>query len=263
MSSPDLLLEQRHSLIRKRLEISGRVLAGELAREFGVSDDTIRRDLRDMAASGLCRRVYGGALPVAPQAGPLGDRTAKADERKTALGQTAARFVEPGTTVFFDAGSTNLAIAHALPHDIALVAATNAPVIATELLARPRVEVILVGGRVDREVGGALGAKAIRDAEILRPDLLVLGACGIDCEAGMTAFSYEDAEFKRFVAQRSRKVLAAVTNDKIATAAPYTVMPVADCARLVVEHDAEPQMLVQLSGKGLDIIHADPPEGRR
>ncbi|KTQ76027.1 DeoR faimly transcriptional regulator, partial [Aureimonas ureilytica] len=54
---------ERHGRIRERLSLEGRVLASELARDFGVSEDTIRRDLRELASAGLCRRVYGGALP--------------------------------------------------------------------------------------------------------------------------------------------------------------------------------------------------------
>lgn len=259
MAVSDLFLEQRQSLIRKRLAASGRVLAGELAREFGVSEDTIRRDLRDMAAAGLCHRVYGGALSVSPASVPLSERLKTAPERNQALAETAIRFIEAGTTVFVDAGTTNLAIVEALPHNVELTVATNAPTIAAALLDRPAVELIVVGGRIDRHVGGAIGAGAVRDAEALRPDLCMLGACGIDNRAGLTAFSYEDAEFKRFIARRSRSVLAAATGDKIATAAPYVVMPLADCAHLIVEHDADEAAVTDLAATGIDIVRARPP----
>ena len=64
MLTNELLLRQRQSLIAQRLEVADRVIAADLAAEFNVSEDTIRRDLREMAAAGLCERVYGGALPV-------------------------------------------------------------------------------------------------------------------------------------------------------------------------------------------------------
>ena len=65
----DFLLRERQGVISERLRLNGRVLAAELALEFGVSEDTVRRDLREMAAAGLCERVYGGALPVSPAPG--------------------------------------------------------------------------------------------------------------------------------------------------------------------------------------------------
>jgi DeoR/GlpR family transcriptional regulator of sugar metabolism len=255
MNVSELLLQERQSAILGKLNMHGRVLAGELAAEFGVSEDTVRRDLREMAAAGLCERVYGGALPVSP-ATSLNQRMSLARDRKHALALATVSQISAGATVFFDAGSTNLAIAAALPDDMALTAATNAPSIAATLIDKPLVNVILIGGLVDKQVGGALGAKAMRDMESLSPDLCVLGACGIDLAAGVTAVNFEDAEFKRFAATRSRRILVAVTSDKFATAAPYSVLSVAHCDCLVVEHDADPDMLARYRDHGCRTIVA-------
>ncbi len=111
----DFLLRERQGVISERLRLNGRVLATELALEFGVSEDTVRRDLREMAAAGLCERVYGGALPVSLTAhGSLTQRIGFAADRKQALARAAAKQIAAYSTVFFDAGSTNLAIANAL-----------------------------------------------------------------------------------------------------------------------------------------------------
>ena len=74
MSMQDLLLGERQALIRTRLDLSGRVIAADLAQELGVSEDTIRRDLREMASAGLCRRVYGGALRLSPSTTSMNER---------------------------------------------------------------------------------------------------------------------------------------------------------------------------------------------
>jgi DeoR/GlpR family transcriptional regulator of sugar metabolism len=256
MNTNELLLQERQSVILRKLHSDGRVLAADLAVEFRVSEDTVRRDLREMAAAGLCERVYGGALPVAPAGGSLGHRAGIARDRKQALAVAAVSQIVPGSTVFFDAGSTNLAIATALPMDLTLTAATNAPAIAAALIEKPAVNVILIGGLIDRQVSGALGAKAMRDMESLSPDLCILGACGIDLTAGVTAFGFEDAEFKRFAASRSKKVLVAATSDKFGTAAPHSVLPVAQCECLVVEQDADPAMLARYRDSGCRTIVA-------
>lgn len=252
----ELLLRQRQGLIQERLRTSGRVLAADLAREFDVSEDTIRRDLRELAAAGLCERVYGGALPVAPGGTTLADRITDAPERKAALAAAALPFVHAGMTVFFDAGSTNLAIARALPAGLKLTAVTNTPLIAVALMEKTDVEVILIGGKIDPRVGAAIGARAQRDVETLRPDLCLLGACGIDMEAGLTGYDYEDAEFKRLVARRSAAVLTAVTTDKLGTCAPHAVIHASECKVLIVEHDA-PAEIGALYGKaGIDVVRA-------
>lgn len=253
----DFLLRERQSVISERLRTNGRVLAVELALEFGVSEDTVRRDLREMAAAGLCERVYGGALPVSPAHGSLTQRIGFAADRKRALACAAAKEIAAGATVFFDAGSTNLAIARALPADLELTAATNAPAIAVALMEKPAVSVILIGGLVDRQTEGSLGARALRDMEQLSPDLCILGACGVDIEAGVTTFGFEDAEFKRFATSRSKRVLVAATSEKFGTAAPHSILPVAHCECLVVEHDADKAMLEQYRARGCRTIIAD------
>lgn len=255
VSGQDLLLGERQALIRTRLDLSGRVIAAELAQELGVSEDTIRRDLREMAASGLCRRVYGGALRVAAAATTMNERMAVGGERKAALARCAAGLVPAGATLFLDAGSTNLALARALPAGQGLTVATNAPAIAAALLDHD-LATIQLGGLIDARSGAAIGAKAMRDAEALRPDLLVLGVCGIDLEAGVTAESFEEAEFKRFIASRSRAVMVAVTNDKLSTAAPYSVVPLSRLGHVVIEADADETKAAALAAAGIEILRA-------
>lgn len=256
MSAMELLLGERQDLIRARLAASGRVIAAELAQELGVSEDTIRRDLRELAASGHCRRVYGGALRVSPaSSGTMSERMAVAEDRKAALARAVAGLVPPGAAVFLDAGSTNLAVARALPAQGNLTVATNAPVIAAALVERG-ITTIQIGGLIDPHAGAAIGAKAMRDAEAFRPDVCVLGACGIDREAGITAVGFEEAEFKRFVASRSRTILVAVTNDKLSTAAPHSVVPLSRVGHVVVEADAREAEVAALAAAGLATIRA-------
>jgi DeoR/GlpR family transcriptional regulator of sugar metabolism len=256
---PSVLLalpDERQQIILERLSRRGRVLAGDLAREFRTSEDTIRRDLREMATAGKCRRVYGGALPLSPASGFLADRRAEAPERKAALGRAAAALVRPGQVVFFDAGSTNAAIARALPAGLDLTVATNAPDIAADLVGKPGVELIVIGGRVDPRSGAALGARALRDARAIRVDLAFLGACAVDARAGVAAFDAEEAEFKRLVAERAKAVVAAVTTDKLGRAAPFAVGPASLLSHLVVEADASEKALAALRRAGVHVHRA-------
>lgn len=262
MTVQDFLLGERQDIIRRKLDRSGRVIAAALAQELGVSEDTIRRDLREMAAAGLCRRVYGGALRLSPEAGPIKARIAAGGERKAALAAAAAALISPGSAVFIDAGSTNLAIARALSPASGLTVATNAPAIAAALLDRG-ITTIQIGGLIDPRAGGAIGAGAMRDAECFRPDVLVLGVCGIDREAGVTAESFEEAEFKRFLAAKSRAVLVAVTNEKLSTAAPYSVVPLARVAQAVIEADADAAEAAALAAAGLDTVRAKQPNAEK
>jgi DeoR/GlpR family transcriptional regulator of sugar metabolism len=230
-----LLLDERQAEIRRRLGSADRVIAGELAVEFQVSEDTIRRDLRELAAAGQCIRVYGGALPAPAAAMPLSERYGTGMERKRGLALAMAGFVERGMTVFLDAGSTNLAAAQLLPDDLDLTVATHAPHIAAAILDRPGIRLFMIGGKVDANVGAATGSQAQRVMEQLRPDIAFIGACAVSGVTGVTAFDAEDAEFKRLITRQSRMCLAAAVNEKIGTAAPYPVFPLSAFGHIVVE----------------------------
>ncbi|WP_062210073.1 DeoR/GlpR family DNA-binding transcription regulator [Aureimonas sp. AU12] len=254
-----LLTRQRQDVIRDRLAADGRVVAAALAREFRVSEDTVRRDLREMAAAGLCERVYGGALPVAPSTGTLVQRQGQDGDAKRALARAAAGFLTGGMTIFIDAGSTNAAVAAALPSGGRFTVVTNAPAIAMAIIPRAGVETVLVGGRYDPVIGACLGARAVSDAEGFRADLMILGACGIDARAGITAFSQDEAEFKRRVAAAAGAVMVVATRDKLGTAAPFAVLPVAGLTRLVTDAGGDETLLGALAHAGTDIVRVPLP----
>lgn len=261
MPTDPLLLQERHALILQRLQTDGRVLAPDLAQWLQVSEDTIRRDLRDLAAAGLCQKVYGGALrmelPAAPGGTPAQRRSAQAG-RKARLAAAAVPCVAPGSVVFIDAGSTNLAIASALGEQ-RLTVITNAPAIAAALIDKPLVELIVIGGRIHAETGASIGATAMRELELICPDLYILGACGIDAQAGISAIHFEEAEFKRRVAALSKTVLVATTNDKVGTAAPYAVLAAASLTELVAEHDIDARQADAFAARGVRVLRAAQP----
>lgn len=253
----ELLLHERQTQIQQLLERTGRVLANELAETFGVSEDTIRRDLREMAAAGLCKRVYGGALKTALSYAPLAQRDAERPEAKTALATALAGLIEPNMSVFLDSSSTNLALARLLVgRGDPLTVVTNTPSIAAIVVQSDKIDVVMIGGPVDRRVSAAVGARALRDAELVRPDLCILGACGIAAEIGVTALHLEDAEFKRVIAGRSHKVVLAITSDKLGTVAAHDVIPIEAVDVMAVEHDAKEDVLAPYRASGMNIVRA-------
>jgi DeoR/GlpR family transcriptional regulator of sugar metabolism len=250
MSSVNLLPDERHRFIRQRLALGERVLAAEMARELGASEDTIRRDLRELASLGLCQRVYGGALPVSTASGSFKIRQKQKLESKVALGQAAAAIITADQLIFLDAGTTNLEIARALPNQTKLTVATNSPAIAMELIFRPNITLVMIGGLVDPEAGAALGARAIRDVQSISIDLSFLGACAVSDQTGVRVFIFEDAEFKQALVGASRAVAVAATTEKLGTTAPFHVALASDLDLLIVEADAptEPLQAFQRAG---------------
>ena len=248
----------RHAIILDRLTAEGQVSASLLAREFSTSEDTIRRDLRDLASRGLCRRVYGGAVLVSPASTSIRVRATEGSERKQALGRMLATLLRPGQFIFIDAGSTNLAFARQIPDGLNLTVATHDPAIAACLVGRSGIELLLIGGKVNPKIGAALGGGPQREIASMSPDLLVLGACSIHAENGVGAFDFDDAQMKTALIQRAGSTVLVVQNEKLGAVATHQIAPIDLIADVVVEADAPTALTETFSSKGLRVHHAAP-----
>jgi DeoR/GlpR family transcriptional regulator of sugar metabolism len=152
-----MLAAERRDMLVTRLRRDGKLVARDLATELGLSEDSVRRDLRELAAAGLCQRVYGGALPVSPALGTLKARTEIAPESKRRIAARAAEMITPGTTVILDSGTTAIEIARALPPDLAATVITHSPTTAAALAEHPTVDVFILGGRLFKHSVAACG----------------------------------------------------------------------------------------------------------
>ena len=246
----------RRSEIETRLQRGLPVNATALAKEFLVSEDAIRRDLRALAAEGKCKRVYGGGLPISPDGVPLEHRLLNDSKEKRALALAALSLLSEASTVFLDSGSTNLAFAREIPHDRSLTIATNSISIASALLDRKNFKVIVLGGEIDRETGAAIGLSAVREAERLSFDLCFLGACAVSTSLGIGAFQLADAEFKRMLIARCDRTAALVTMEKVETRAPFQVAALAVLDHLVLEGGTSEEIVSTFSNAGPNVIIA-------
>lgn len=251
-----MLTSQRKRLILDVLTREGQVVAKRLSHEFDLSEDTIRRDLRELAAEGLLQRVHGGALPASPTVVALPARRGIATEAKAALGKAAAGLIEPGRTVIFDGGTSNVEIIRHLPSGLAFQAITHSPTIAVELEAHRQVDVVLIGGKLFRHSMVTVGALAIEAIAHIRADLFFLGVTGVHPEEGLTTGDMEEAAVKRALIGRSAETAVIATNEKLGAVSPFLVAGVSGIERIVVPDDAPAELVGRLQEAGLEIIHA-------
>lgn len=231
------LPEQRQALIRQILEENGRVICNELAVRLGVSEHTIRRDLHDLSNHGFCKKVYGGAIMVLPEAGDYALRKDKNQAKKSRIAQRCARLVKSGSCIFIDTGTTNLAMAEALPAELSLTVVTNSPEIAAALLKKPLYEVIILGGQVQRTSGGCVGMPAIAQIQGMLFDQGFIGGCAMAPESGLTGFDYADCEFKKAVIAQCNETIVALTANKIPAVARYVVAACSEIDVMVIEEN--------------------------
>ncbi len=249
-----MLVGERRDLLLARLAAEGKVLAKDVAAELGVSEDSIRRDLRDLAAAGLCQRVYGGALPVSPAVADYASRTTIAVDGKDRVARIAAGLVRPGSTVILDGGTTTLAVANALPKDLEATVVTHSPTIAVALLDHVDVEVFLLGGRLFRHSAVTCGAAAAEAAQAISADVFLLGVAGVHPDAGLTTGDAEEAAMKRTLARRAADTYVLASAEKLGAASRFTVLPFADVAGIIT--DADDSTVQELAARGVKLLRA-------
>ena len=218
-----MLTSERKSLLLARLAQNGRLVARDLAMELATSEDTIRRDLRELAAEGRLLRVHGGALPLSPTHRPLAQRQGMEAAGKARLGRVGAGLIRAGQIVIIDGGTTHLALVQALAKDLPCTIVTQAPGIAAALEDFPRVEVVLIGGRLMRHSMVAMGAETVAGFARIRADLCFLGVTGVHPETGLTTGDMDEAALKRVMLGQAAEVVVLATDDKLGSSSPWGI----------------------------------------
>jgi DeoR/GlpR family transcriptional regulator of sugar metabolism len=251
-----VLAAQRKDLILTTLRTEGRVVAKELAAELELSEDTIRRDLRELAADGRLHRVHGGALPASPAIADFGVRTGIRQDAKAEVGRLAAGLVRPGQTVVLDGGTTALQLARHLAPDLRATVVTHSPTIAVELATHPTVEVIIVGGRLFKHSVVASGAAAHEAIGRVSADAFFMGVTGIHPTAGLTTGDADEAVIKRAWSERSGETFVLGSGEKIGTASAFEVLPLDQVTAVLTDKEAPRRGVADLRDAGIEVVQA-------
>ncbi|WP_372019986.1 DeoR/GlpR family DNA-binding transcription regulator [Tistrella mobilis] len=215
-----MLADERHQRIRALVATLGRVATDRIAADLGVSRETVRRDLVELEARGALRRVHGGVLAPRPAAEPpLAERSRIRLREKQAIARAAALKIEPGQTLFLDAGSTVSELAAVLATLTGLTIVTNSFEVAGRIAmagADTRgLEVIQLGGRVVPGAGATLGAATIAEALRHHADWALLSPVAVDAGAGATSHDHDEAELARAMTARADRVAILADHAKI------------------------------------------------
>ncbi|MET7756894.1 DeoR/GlpR family DNA-binding transcription regulator [Streptomyces sp. NPDC005389] len=251
-----MLAAERRDHLLELLAREGKIVAKDVAAGLGISEDSVRRDLRDLASEGLCQRVYGGALPVSPAVADYRTRRSVAPDGKRKVAAVAAGLVRPGGAVILDGGTTALAVVHALPRDLACTVITHSPTIAAALIDHPQVEVFLIGGRIYKHSAVACGAAAVEAAQNVSADLCLLGVTGVHPDAGLTTGDAEEAAMKRALAARAADTYVLASSEKVGTASRFRVLPWGETSGLITDADPHDPVIEQLAARGVEILPA-------
>lgn len=249
-----MLTSQRKQLILEKLEAEGQVQSTALSVHFSVSEDTIRRDLRELAAEGRLQRVHGGALPASSAVVPFAERkTVKMDAKKN-VARKGAQLISAGQVVIIDGGTTTAELITFLPPDLQITVVTHSPSIALGLVEHPLIDVILIGGRLYKHSIVTVGAAAIEGIGNIHADLFFMGVTGIHPEAGLTTGDFEEACIKRAFSGRAAETIVLASPEKINTASSFAIGDVSLANTMVVEDGTDRAWMNAITEKGVTIV---------
>lgn len=225
--------DERQEQILKWLQKDQKVSLPALSKALSVSEDTIRRDIKELSVRKLLKEVRGGAVPHAP--GPLAikDRMNFAGKQKQEMAKKAIRLVKKGNVLILDGGTSAMAVASLLPKDLQLTVITNSFPVAEVLGDRPDVELLFAGGRLFRDSLITTGHDTINFYQNIRADICFLGVCSIHLDLGLTGHDYEEAAVKKAMINAAAQVVALATAEKINTAEAFHICPITSLTGLI------------------------------
>lgn len=251
-----MLTTQRKKLMLSRLAADGQIIAKDLAREFGTSEDTIRRDLRELAQAGKLQRVHGGALPASAAVGDLQVRENVSPQEKVVLGRFGAAMIQQGQVVILDGGTTAIQVARHLDPSLRATIVTHSPTVAVQLAFHPLIDIIMLGGRLFRHSMVSVGACVIDAASRLRADLYFMGVTGVHPDAGLSTGDAEEAAVKHALHERAAETVVLASTEKLMAASPFVVADLKDLSLLVVPLKTPERTIRALRNGGVKVQKA-------
>jgi len=222
-------ISPRQSDILERARSEGRVMVEDLASQFGVTVQTIRRDLTEMCESHLLERIHGGAvLPSGITNIGYEDRRRLNANAKEAIARSVAAEIPHGASLFLNIGTTTEAVARALQGHSGLMVVTNNMNAAQILAANPSCEVVLTGGALRRADGGLVGDLAVQTILQFKVDIAVIGASALDGAGDLLDFDIQEVRVAHAILQQARQSILVADQGKLARAAPVRIASLAD-----------------------------------
>ncbi|SAK90604.1 DeoR family transcriptional regulator [Caballeronia hypogeia] len=251
-----MLTSQRKKAILDALRRDGQVLATELSASFGVSEDTVRRDLRELAAEGSLQRVHGGALPASPAVASFARREEMESGAKRRIARKAAEMIAPGQVAIIDGGTTSALLVSQLPEHLRATIVTHSPSVAVALAAHPSLEVVLIGGKLYKHSIVTVGAAAVEAMSHIHADIYFMGVTGVHPTAGLTTGDFEEAHIKRALAARAAETVVLASAAKLNAASAYRIGGIEMAQTIIVEETADAKLVEPFEQAGITVLRA-------
>lgn len=249
-----MLKEERQLAILNEVELHNRVQLTDIAEKLDVSIDTVRRDVKELDSNNRLRKVHGGAVSLGfANYSPSRNNVYKLEE-KTTIAEKAAKLVKDESVILIDGGTTCLELARQLPNNIKLTCFTLSLPVAQELLHKPNVEVIFIGGQLSKEAQISFGANTINNLSEIKVDFGFIGTGYVDAIYGLTEFDWDIVQTKKAVIAASKKTILLCISEKLNSQHRYKTCNLNAIDTLVTELTPEHTLLTTFKKQNIHLL---------
>ncbi|MFV0358336.1 DeoR/GlpR family DNA-binding transcription regulator [Tropicimonas sp.] len=235
----------------------GKVTVEGLARHFGVTLQTIRRDLTELAEAGALERVHGGAMPPA-RVSNIGyaERRALNAGAKDAIARRCAEAIPNGCSLFLNIGTSTEAVARALLRHRKLLVITNNLNIANILVANPEAEILLAGGLLRRSDGGLTGALTSALIEQFKVDYAVIGCSALDRDGDLLDYDLQEVSVSQTILRQARTACLVADASKFERSAPVRIASLSEIDHFFTDRPPPPPLDTRCRDWGTGVVIA-------
>jgi len=248
-----MLKKERQEFILREINLHNKVLTSDLCETINVSEDTVRRDLADLAEMGDIIKVHGGALSKSFHVSFQTTGVYSHDKKKL-IAQKAVTLIRDGMFVLTTGGTTILELAKALPKHLNATFFTGSLPAALEYIQHPNIEVIMIGDKISKNSKITVGGDAITRISQLKADICFLGINAIDAERGLTDDDWDVVQVKKAMIQSSNKVVALTIAEKVNTLRKIRVAGIEELDTMITELDPAEKIFDAYKQKGMCIL---------
>ncbi len=249
-----MLKPERHQFILDKLRRNRKVLSTQLSEELSVSEDTIRRDLKELEAKNLLFKVHGGALALDNKVKTYEERKVADIDKKNTIAKKAVDLIHDDQVILMSGSTTNLALAKIIPSHIKATVFTYSLPIALELTHHPTIEVVFIGGKLNKTAQVTVGIDVVNAITKVRADICFMGVSGLNLERGMTEPDWEVAHIKKSMIEASDYVVALCTSTKLMQDKSYVVVPVNKIDTIITDHSPNESLFSSFKEAGINVM---------
>jgi len=249
-----MLKKERHAYILHQVSLHNRALCSSLCSEINVSEDTIRRDLQELAEEGKVIKVHGGALSQSFNQVHYTSEEVYSQNQKKKIAQKAIALISNGMFILTSGGTTIIEMARSLPPQLKATFISGSIPAILEYMYHPNIEVIIIGDKISKNSKITVGSEAIAKIKQMKPDICFLGTNAVDIHHGITDNDWDVVQLKKAMIESSNKVVCLAIAEKVNTVQPIQICKLEEIDTLITELPSNDLLLKPYIDAGIEVL---------